>query len=112
MFNFGHEEMDYLKSREPILSKFIEQIGFLERTTDDDLFVSLVGAIVSQQISGKAAKTVSSRLESRIGSITPINMAKFPDSDLQKCGLSWHKVTYIKDFTNKILKLELNLDDL
>ena len=100
LFQYHQEEMDYLKFRDPILGKFIDQIGFLERTVDDDLYVSLVGAIVSQQISGKAAETVFSRLENRIGTITPINMANFPDSDLQKCGLSWRKVSYIKDFTN------------
>jgi len=110
IFAYGKLELDYLQSRDEILGKFIDKIGFIERTINDDLFQSLVEAIVAQQISGKAAETVYHRLEELVDIITPENIITCSDLDLQKCGLSWRKVNYIKDFSLKILNKELDLE--
>jgi len=110
IFAYGKLELDYLQSRDEILGKFIDKIGFIERTINDDLFQSLVEAIVAQQISGKAAETVYHRLEELVDIITPENIITCSDLDFQKCGLSWRKVNYIKDFSLKILNKELDLE--
>jgi DNA-3-methyladenine glycosylase II len=112
IFNYGQLEMDFLKNKDQKLGVFIEKIGFLERTVDSDLYICLVGAIVSQQISGKAAETIIARMQTKLGTITPASMQMCSDNDLQSCGLSWRKVLYIKDFTNKIISNEFNLDEL
>ncbi|MGD9605274.1 MAG: DNA-3-methyladenine glycosylase [Bacilli bacterium] len=111
-FEYGQEEMNYLKTKDPKLGIFIDKIGYLERFVDDNLYFSLVAAIVSQQISGKAADTVLERIKAVVGNVNPENIAQCSSDDLQKCGLSWRKVSYIKDFTNKIINEELNLNDL
>ncbi len=90
----------------------IDVIGHLDRLIDPDLFASLIGAIVAQQISGKAADTVWNRILEKVGSVTPENICQCADEALQSCGLSWRKVSYIRDFSEKVLNHEFKIEEL
>jgi 3-methyladenine DNA glycosylase/8-oxoguanine DNA glycosylase len=111
-FSYGSEETDYLKSKDQKLGKMIDIIGHLDRMIDPDLFVSLIGAIVAQQISGKAADTVWNRILEKVGTVTPESLHQCSDAGLQSCGLSWRKVSYIRDFSEKVLRGEFPLEEL
>jgi DNA-3-methyladenine glycosylase II len=78
-------------------------------------FEDLVNAICSQQLSGKAAETIFKRVKNLLVKITPKNILSKTDQELRNCGLSWQKVTYLKDLSNRIKNKELrimNLDKL
>ena len=53
-FEYSDIEIEYLKSRDPVLKQVIEQIGIIKRAVIPDLFAALVNSIVGQQISTKA----------------------------------------------------------
>lgn len=111
-FSYGSAETAYLKSKDKKLGKMIGIIGHLDRMIDPDLFVSLIGAIVAQQISGKAADTVWNRILEKVGQVTPETLRQCSDAALQSCGLSWRKVSYIRDFSEKIILGEFPMEAL
>jgi DNA-3-methyladenine glycosylase II len=103
--------------RDPILSGAIKQIGpcrMAERQRTDHL-TALIGAIVSQQLSTKAAATIFGRLValfpgSHIADAAAI--AAQTDAQLRGVGLSGQKVGYLRDLSARILDGRLNLDEL
>ena len=95
IFEYGEKEIAYLKSADKMLGAVIEQIGFLERSIVPDLFTSLVRAIVAQQISAKAAETVSQRMLERLKEITPETINAASIEDIQQLGMSMRKAGYI-----------------
>lgn len=75
-------------------------------------FEDLVDAICSQQLSGKAAKTIFNRVKKLLVKITPENIISKTDQELRDCGLSWQKVSYIKDLASKTASDELRVTSL
>lgn len=78
-------------------------------------FEDLVDAICSQQLSIKAAKTIFDRVKSLLVKVTSQNILSKNDQELRDCGLSWQKVSYIKDLSIKTSSGELQItriDDL
>jgi DNA-3-methyladenine glycosylase II len=96
LVQYGKAEIDHLKSRDKKLGKAIDRIGMIERQVIPDLFKALVHSVVAQQISSKAAATVWGRLCGKLSDVTPRNVAITEVSEIQKCGLSMRKATYIK----------------
>jgi 3-methyladenine DNA glycosylase/8-oxoguanine DNA glycosylase len=96
LFQYGKAEIDHLKSRDRKLGRAIGHIGMIERQVMPDLFKALVHSVVAQQISSKAAATVGGRLCGKLSDVTPRNVASTDFSEIQKCGLSMRKATYIK----------------
>jgi DNA-3-methyladenine glycosylase II len=106
-----------LMRRDPILAAAIKKIGpcgMAARQRKDHL-TALVGAIVSQQLSTKAAATIFGRF----AAIFPDNqitdaaaIAAIEDSTLRSVGLSGQKVGYLRDLSARILDGRLNLDEL
>ena len=78
-----------------------------------DYFIDLVDAITSQQLSGKAAKTIFERVKERCGGrITPEKLRKLKTKELRKCGLSYAKCSYVKDLSEKVLSKKLSVKKL
>jgi DNA-3-methyladenine glycosylase II len=106
-----------LMRRDPILGAAIKQIGpcgMAERQRTDHLS-ALVGAVVSQQLSTKAAATIYARLvalfpSGAIGGAEQI--AALDDPALRGAGLSGQKVGYLRDLTAHIVDGRLILDEL
>lgn len=95
-FNYGSKEIDYLKSVDKRLAIAIEDIGFIKRQVNPDVFSALVQSIISQQISTKAALTVSKRLQALVGGFTPQRLLDVDLTAIQQCGMSHRKAAYIK----------------
>ena len=108
-FNYGETEVNHLKSVCPHMAAVIDRVGMLKRSVKPDLFRSLISGIVSQQISTKAAITVFSRLEDLVGEVNATNVLKRTDEDIQRCGLSYRKVSYIKGVCEAVRSGGLNL---
>lgn len=75
-------------------------------------FEDLVEAIMSQQLSGAAAKTIFGNVKDLLGEILPKNILKTKDQKLRSVGLSWQKVSYVKDLAGRVESRELKLNTL
>lgn len=53
-FNYGREEIAYLKQKDKRLADVIDKIGKIKRPADTDLFSSVIHHIIGQQITTKA----------------------------------------------------------
>ena len=110
-FQYGDKEIEYLKKRDTILAKAIEELGFIKRTITKDVFTSLIESIIGQQISSKAATTICKRLVELVGTVTPENIFATNIEDIQKCGMSMRKAGYIKGIAESVINKELVLDE-
>lgn len=108
-FSYGDKEINYLKRKDKRLALAIEQIGHIERKLDANLFAAVVRHIVGQQISSKAQATVWARLEKALIAVTPLTVHAASARDLQALGMSLRKAEYIKDFADKIVSGEFDL---
>jgi len=77
-----------------------------------DYFRDLVDSIISQQLSGKAAKTIFLRVEKGIGGISTSNILKTQDRKFRKLGLSRQKTSYLKDLAKRTQGKEIEIKKL
>lgn len=110
-FNYSEEELLYLKRKDKKLAQVIDKIGYIKRETDTDLFSSVIHAIVGQQISTKAHRTIWQRIQNNYGQITPSILIKSTAQELQKMGISLRKAQYIMDFVRKVQSGQFVLAD-
>lgn len=111
-FEYGNEEMYYLKSVDEKLGNVIEVMGKVERRVIPDLFEALIYAIVGQQISAKATNTVWDRMQQGFSEITPNVIALSEFSKIQQFGLSTRKASYIKSVGEAVMEGLINLEEL
>src|SRR4030081_3536916 len=94
--------------------KRIGPCGLADRQRKDHL-TALIGAIVSQQLSTKAAATIFARFVALFpdGALTTAAaIDRVTDADLRGVGLSGQKVGYLRDLCARISDGRLNLDEL
>lgn len=87
----------HLSAADPVLAAAIERVGPCELAPTGHSFLTLVDAIVSQQISIQAAATIMRRLEAALGAITPERVLASAEESLRAAGLSGQKVRYLRD---------------
>jgi DNA-3-methyladenine glycosylase II len=88
----------HLKNADPVLAAIIQQVGPYGIKFLDPDFETLVKSIVSQQLSGKVARTIYGRLiEAAGGKLTPESLLKLRPTRLRALGLSRQKIEYIRD---------------
>jgi len=104
----------FLGRTDPIMAHAIEQVGSCTLTPNPNIFETLVDAIVSQQISVKAADAIVARLRVAApgGLITPETLGQLEHDALRAVGLSTPKARYIRDLTERVLSGQLRLEDL
>jgi DNA-3-methyladenine glycosylase II len=82
----------------------------LSKRQHTDPFRALVGAIVSQQLSTKAASTILSRVVALCGGTpTPSALERLSDEALRAAGLSTQKTRYMRDLSRRVLDGSLKL---
>jgi len=111
-FEYGEKEIQWLRSRDPVLGEAMDKIGHIDRQVTSDLFMALVNVIVGQQISAKAQATIWGRMQEKLGEITPESIGSISTEELQTCGISMRKASYIKEAANSVLDGNLDLDAL
>jgi DNA-3-methyladenine glycosylase II len=106
-----------LMRRDRVLASAIKRIGpcgMADRQRKDHLS-ALVGAIVSQQLSTKAAATIFARFVALFPEGQPLDAAAIneqSDTALRGVGLSGQKVGYLRDLSARIADGRLRLDEL
>jgi DNA-3-methyladenine glycosylase II len=101
-----------LARRDPVLRDLIREHGpcGLADAQHADPFRALVSAIISQQLSTKAAATIKARLETLAGApLTPSRVASIDDEALRGVGLSRQKISYLRDLCGRVASGELAL---
>jgi DNA-3-methyladenine glycosylase II len=103
----------HLARRDTVLKDLIRQIGRCTLDPDPDGFQSLVRAIVSQQISTKAARAIHGRLKEALGrsGITPAAILRASDERLRNAGLSANKGRSLRDLADKVKSKAVPLHD-
>ena len=106
-----------LMRRDRVLAGAIKRIGpcgMASRQRSDHL-TALVGAIVSQQLSTKAAATIFQRVVALVPegeALSGDGLARLDDRSLRGVGLSRQKVGYLRDLCARIAAGRLVLDEL
>jgi DNA-3-methyladenine glycosylase II len=92
------EAINYLR-RDKILRNIIDNTELRDRFGKEDIFVSLVGSIVSQQLSVKAAATIYARLLALFpkNKLSLSTLYEMSDESLRAVGLSNQKCAYVKN---------------
>jgi DNA-3-methyladenine glycosylase II len=112
-----------LAAADPTMGALIERIGKidiatrLKRRSEErpaDAYGALLRAIVGQQLSTKAARTIYGRVCDLFGGATPSpeQLLEATEEDLRAAGLSGRKVEYIRDLATHVLAGELELNRL
>ena len=96
------------------LAKVINNVGDFQLRTTRNRYESLIEAIITQQLSGSAASSISKKFRSLYSSRfpKPVDVIKTPAPKLRKTGLSKMKIEYIKGLSKKIESKELRINSL
>jgi DNA-3-methyladenine glycosylase II len=91
---FYKKVRQHLSANCPVMKQLVERVGpcTLE-PSGEDAFTLLVRCVISQQISTKAARSISEKLISLVGGppIPVAKLAKFTDAKFKSCGISGPK---------------------
>ena len=109
-FEYGENEITYLRNKDKKLAEVIDRIGMIEREVDTDLFSSVVHHIIGQQISTKAQATIWQRMKEALGEVNAETILAADISELQSLGMTFRKAEYIKDFAGKVHEGVFNLE--
>ncbi len=104
--------LPYLAEKDRRMATAIGEIGGVFRTGGEALFPALVQAIIGQQISLRAADTVWKRLVDTLGQVTPDTVANASIEQLQRCGMSFRKASYLLNNAQAVTSGQLDLDEL
>jgi DNA-3-methyladenine glycosylase II len=112
-----------LAKSDPTMAALIERVGRIDLATrlkrrseerPDDAYGALLRAIVGQQLSTKAARTIYLRVIDIFdgGTPSPEQLLEASEADLRDAGLSGRKVEYVRDLAAHIVAGELEVDRL
>jgi DNA-3-methyladenine glycosylase II len=112
-----------LAAADPTMAALIERVGKIDLATrlrrrkeerPSDAYGALLRAIVGQQLSTKAARTIYLRVLDLFDGTTPSpeQLLEAGEEELRACGLSGRKTEYVRDLARHVLSGELELDRL
>jgi DNA-3-methyladenine glycosylase II len=112
-----------LAASDPTMAALIERVGKIDIATrlqrrkeeaPADAYGALLRAIIGQQLSTKAARTIYLRVLKLFGGATPSpeQLMKASEEELRACGLSGRKTEYVRDLASHVISGELELDRL
>ena len=87
-----------LRLSDPVLAPVISHIGTRVLSVSKDPFSDLAEAIINQQLSEKAGRTIFMRFRALFPNkrVTPALLLRKPDQELRSAGISGAKATYLK----------------
>ncbi|MDZ7362605.1 MAG: DNA-3-methyladenine glycosylase [candidate division KSB1 bacterium] len=101
MFDFSQGQL-HLSQADPILATLISRYGQCTIQPQRQYFAALVEAILSQQLSVKAAATIFKRFKEKLGGrITPEKILRWTAPQFRAVGISRQKTSYLRDLAAK-----------
>lgn len=111
--NRESESIKYLLKKEPRFKILYSLIGDLEYCTYNNSYVFLLNEIIGQMLSNKVAKTISNRLLVLCNNdINPEKINNISDEDLRSIGISYSKISYIKNLTIAVMNKKIVFSEL
>lgn len=111
-FTITEEDKAALCRQAPEFIPVVAKTELEEFECHDDLFPALFEAIVSQQLSGKAAAAIYGKLQTLLGEITAERLRAVSIEDLRGCGLSARKAEYLHGIAAAVLAGAIDFDRL
>jgi len=114
MDSIGKKALKYLK-KDLILRDVMEEFEFSESNKKLTLFQDIIEAILGQQLSSKAADTITKRF------VDLFTIDEFPtardilstaDEKIRTSGVSGQKIKYIKNFSQAVIDGSLKLEEI
>lgn len=98
---------------EPAFAAALERAGLPEPRISERGYVTLLRAIIGQQVSVASANAIWNKLDAATGGAAdPANMAKTSDEALRGAGLSRQKMSYARSLSQEVLSGRLDFDNL
>lgn len=104
--------LDHL-STDPVMAELVKKHEIeVWDPTPREFFPDMVENILGQQLSGKAADTITKRFLHLYGDEmpTPEQILATPDETIRGCGTSWAKVKYLKNLSQAVKENTLPID--
>jgi len=102
--------LDALAAREPAFAAALARVGYPEPRISQPGYVTLLRAIVGQQVSIKAAAAIWARVDAVTGGAAdPANVTAASDEALRGAGLSRMKAAYARSLAEEVLAGRLDL---
>jgi DNA-3-methyladenine glycosylase II len=100
------EILDHFDRKDPVMAELIREIGPFQLKKNRKYFQVLCKAIISQQISTKAAHSITVRFYGLFDgqSQTPQSVFAMPEPNLRSVGLSRQKAAYLKDLSRHFVE--------
>lgn len=105
----------HLARVDPVLARLIDAHGPCTLMRDArPQFHTLIWAVINQQLSVRAAKSIEARLLQRLGAehFLPEHLNKLRECELRGCGLSAAKVRCIREISSRVQCGRLDLEQL
>lgn len=97
IISFTEEEYLGLKSKDKKLAQYIDEVGPLTREGISNPYVALLDNIIAQQVSFKAAQSISKRFFELFPEGNPEAILEASLDVFKSCGLSSSKAQYLKN---------------
>ena len=105
--------LEALGGIEPAFAAALERVGLPEPRISQRGYVTLLRAIIGQQVSVASANAIWNKLDAATGGAAdPANMAKTSDEALRGAGLSRQKMSYARSLSEEVLSGRLDFDRL
>jgi DNA-3-methyladenine glycosylase II len=105
------KEIQVLIEQDPTLKQLFDLKSEITVDVDDNYFVSLVGTIISQQLSSKVARVLFTRLYTQCkNNITPEKIRDMLPETMRSMGLSYQKQSYLKSLAECMLNKTVIFD--
>lgn len=95
---------------DPILYSAALKVKPFKLRKSDNHFIDLCKTIINQQLSNKAADTIFKRFENlfRNKNIEPRTLLKLENEIIRSAGISYQKINYLKDLSQKVIGKEID----
>lgn len=111
-FQYGDEEISYLKSKDERLSRVIDFVGFIKEPLELDPFRGIIYHILGQQISVRVQDSIWDKLNQAVDPITPETILAFGKDNLRALGMTNRKAETIIRIAEMLKSGELDFSRL
>ncbi len=104
------EVKEHLIKTDPLLKPLIDLYGDIEIELETEYFEALISSIVGQQLSNKAAAAIWNRLKNLTPIVDAPTLLAIGDEELRSIGISYAKISYIKNLSRAVLNREILIE--
>lgn len=101
-------------SKDPVMNALVQKHGELDMDYKTNPYDDLVYSIISQQLSDKAASSIAKRFSTLAGGapFNPFSVIGIADKKMREAGLSYPKISYIKELSSVVSEGRIDFQEL